>query len=243
MQEHFKNYKYAINSVQGFDLNTALRLWKAKFDTVKHFKRDVITHPALAELGQFVEEVWEDINPVTVQEALALQNLEHRRLYFDCIGVSKLFQSLEPKLLDRQVLKKTRKRWNEDNQEWDHHFEDVYELYEIDGNKLFGDLATASWMRAEPVFAVRCWCTTTNREYWIYVPRMAATGQRWASDKDIQPDAIRAIAWTIRLDITHPKHIYRQGDIIVAEASENSQKTSQYHLTKEQYLSLVCSET
>jgi len=57
------------------------------------------------------------------------------------------------------------------------------------------------------------------------------------------PDAVSAIAWTIRINITHPKRIYRQGDIIIAEESENSVITAPYHLNKQQYLALMYSET
>lgn len=235
--------EYSVSNHKGFSLNNALRLWKAKFETIKHFRRDVIKHSALQDLGAFVEEVWNNIEPITVQEALIEQNMEIRRVMFDCIGVSKLFQTLAPKKLDSQVLSKIRTRWDGNNKSYQHCFEDVYELYQIDGNKLF--TTTNAWQRANDVYAVRCWCTTTNREYWIYVPENIAMGERYSSwnKEAAAPDAVRAIAWTIRLNISNPKRIFRQGDIIVAEESELSTTVPEYHLTKEQYLNLLFSET
>lgn len=232
---------YYVSGIPGFTLSEALRFWKAKFETIKHFKRDVITHERLEELGNFVKEIWDTIIPISVQEALSEQNTEKRRVMFDCIGVAKLFQQLDPELLDKQVIPKTRTRWDHNNKPWTHQFEDVYELYRIDGTKMFEQ--ANKWQKPNPVYAVRCWCTTTNREYWIYVPAEAAIGKpEWSSAK-ADPDAIRAIAWTIRIDITHPKRIFRQGDIIVAEESEDSTQVEPYHLTKEQYLELIFSET
>jgi hypothetical protein len=238
---NFQAATYYVSGFKGFNLSQAMRLWKAKFETIKHFKRDVITHPSLEELGNFVEEFWDGIIPISVQEALQEKNTEQRRVMFDCIGVVKLFQQLDPELLDRQVIPKTRTRWNQNNDCWTHQFEDVYELYKIEGNKLFEPIN--QWQTPNPVFAVRCWCTSTQREYWIYVPQEVATGvQRWP-DKGYRPDAIRAIAWTIRIDISKPKRIFRQGDIIVAEESADSKEVTPYHLTKEQYLELIFSET
>jgi hypothetical protein len=177
-----------------------------------------------------------------VEEALKIQNTETRRTYFDCIGVVQLFKSLDPKLLDRQVITKKRANWDDENKESFRTFEDVYELYEIKGTKLF---EKDRWGREpNPVFAVRCWCTTTNREYWLYVNNEAATGQRWWGNRDgANYDAIRAIAWTIRIDVTNPERIYRQGDIIVVKKSKKSMDTREYHLDKKSYLSLMYSET
>lgn len=238
----YEDQQYIVNNQQDFTLSEALRLWRAKFPEFVDFKKDVIVHPNLEDFGKFVEEMWNEIEPVTVEEALKIQNTETRRTYFDCIGVVQLFKSLNPILRDRQVITKKRTGWDDDNKEVVRTFEDVYELYEIEGTKLF---PKDRWGRpANPVFAVRCWCTTTNREYWLYVTQEAATGHRWFSSEDKAAySAIRAIAWTIRIDITNPERIYRQGDIIVAKKSEKSRDTSSYHLDENQYLSLMYSET
>jgi hypothetical protein len=250
MESSYAQYKYVVNNQDGFDLTTALRLWKTKYqDDIRDFFKDVITHDQLQDFGYFVEECWNRIEPFTVEDALKVTNVEERRTYFDAIGIEKLFKGLEPKLLDRQVLKKNRTRWDDEFKEYTHTFEDVYELYEIDGKKLYDK---DRWGNdPQPIFAVRCWCTTTNREYWLYVPREAALGSRWwhRSINDSEPDAIRAIAWTVRIDVNPEdvEKIYRQGDIIVAKMKDSAKLTqstfSPYHLDKEQYLSLMYSET
>jgi hypothetical protein len=85
----------------------------------------------------------------------------------------------------------------------------------------------------------------------LYVPREAALGATWwnRDSEDSKPDAIRAIAWTVRIDVPEEnvEKIYRQGDIIIAKMKNSAKATettlSPYHLSKENYLSLMYSET
>jgi len=248
MQINYADQTYVVNNRSGFDLTTALRLWKTKYaDDYRDFQKEVITHKSLNDFDQFVQECWDKIKPVTVDEALKVANTEERRTYFDAIGIEKLFKSLDPKLLDKQVVKKNRQRWDDEFNEYTHEFEDVYELYQIEGTKLY-DLDR--WgNEPNPVYAVRCWCTTTNREYWLYVPREAALGDDWwHNSPKSKPDAVRAIAWTVRIDVPAEdvEKIYRQGDIIVVKTNTgftDAKTSTPYHLSKEQYLSLMYSET
>jgi hypothetical protein len=252
MQSSYANYKYVVNGRDGYHLTAALRLWKTKYqDDIRDFFKDVITHDQLQDFGLFVEECWNRIEPVTVEEALQQENTEDRRVFFDAIGIEKLFKSLDPKLLDKQVIDKNRTRWDDELNEYTYTFEDVYELYELDAKKMF---KTDRWGNEprEHIYAVRCWCTTTNREYWLYVPRHAALGESWwasSEDERAKPDAIRAIAWTVRIDVPEEnvEKIYRQGDIIVAKMKDKAKATvstfNPYHLSKDQYLSLMYSET
>lgn len=251
MQINYADQTFVVNNRSGFDLSTALRLWKTKYaDDYRDFQKAVIIHESLNDFDQFVQECWNKVKPVTVEEALKVANTEERRTYFDCIGIEKIFKALEPNLLDKQTIKKKRTRWDDKFEEYTHEFEDVYELYQIEGTKLY---EKDRWGNPpNPVYAIRCWCTTTNREYWLYVPREAALGDRWWYNDEhnkTQPDAIRAIAWTVRVDVPEEnvEKIYRQGDIIVAKMKDSAKATetnfNPYHLSKEQYLSLMYSET
>ena len=250
MQINYAEQTYIVNNRSGFSLTEALRLWKTKYENdYRDFEKEVIIHESLQDFNQFVKECWDTVKPITVEEALQHTNTEDRRTCFDAIGIEKLFKGLEPTLLDKQLVDKKRTRWDDYLNEYDYNFEDIYELYQIEGTKLYDK---DRWGNPpSPVFAVRCWCTTTNREYWLYVPREAALGSRWWSSEpeDNKPDAIRAIAWTVRIDVPEEnvEKIYRQGDIIVAKIKDKAKATettlSPYHLSKEQYLSLMYSET
>jgi hypothetical protein len=245
----YSKQKYIVNGRDGYDLTTALKLWKTKYENdYRDFKKAVITHESLNDFEEFVSSMWPLIETVTVQDALIQDNTEDRRVYFDAIGIEKLFKSLDPKLLDKQTIKKSRTRWDDEFNEYTHEFEDVYELYEIEGAKMFNKDRWGNEPR-DHIYAVRCWCTTTNREYWLYVPRWAALYEQWWNPQDNKPDAVRAIAWTVRLDVPigHVEKIYRQGDIIVAKIkndfSSDTESALPYHLSKEDYLQLMYSET
>ena len=248
-QFDFKTASYSVSGIGNLTMSDAMKLWKTRFPSFEHFRKAVIKVDALKDFGAFVEEMWDSIVPITIQEAFSERNAERRRVYFDCIGVEKIFKNLNPKSLDKQVIKKKRHRWDEKNEPWTHEFEDEYELFSIDPKELYATSDLSDWQKqrqATKYVAVRCKCTSTQREYWIYVPEEEAicNGARvWDDDKKKRYDAIKAIAWTIRIDITNPERVYRQGDIIVAMESGNSKKVTPYHLNKEQYLSLVYSET
>ena len=245
MKIDYSQQVYTVSNRGSFTLSEALCLWKAKYADLKDLKKEIIIHESLQDFGNFIEEMWDSIEPATVEQALARENAEERRVFFDCIGVQRLFKQLEPTLRDRQVIKKKRTKWDDNDDPYQYEFEDIYELYEIDGLKMF---ETDRWGRTpNPVFAVRCWCTTTNREYWLYVDNEAATGERWFSPgDDAKYDAIRAIAWTIRVDVSEEQieKLYRQGDIIVAKLNDTAQPMTFFrHLSKEAYLEKMYSET
>lgn len=254
---NYADLKFTVGGVNDIEFREAIQLWKTKYPDFRDFKREVITSPLLEDFGNFMEEMWEHIIPVTLKEGFSQDNIEKRRLYFDCIGVETLFKSLNPTLLDSQTIKKKRMNWDDDNNEQLYEFEDTYELYSIPASKL---QLKDRFNRENSVYAVRCKCTTTGREYWIYVPQEVAinvndwqlkhhneTGIPYTDYNGIQyipnPDAIRAIAWTVRIDVENTERIYRQGDIIVCKLGLNSQVVRPYHITKEQYLNLMYSET
>ena len=87
-----------------------------------------------------VQPIWDDIKPLTITEAFAEKNIELRRLMFSCIGIQEMFKQLEPELIDRQEIDFKNKRWDKDNQPYFENIKDVYELYNIKGEKLFPEV-------------------------------------------------------------------------------------------------------
>lgn len=228
------NYYYVENIKVNEDV--AKMYWKRLHKDYDNFYNTLIgenAHPEMQMFGDLIKQEWESIPHLTVQKAFEEKNIEVRRLYFRAIGVAEMFQELEPTLIDKQVLEKEGITWDSDNKEVTTHMRDEYELYEIQGAKLFPE-ESSSWRTANAtVFAVRCWCSTTGREYWIYVPRNI--GQKG--------DALEAIAWTVQLNITNPEYIYRQGDVILAKYSASSQECRPYHLEAKDYIKLLKAES
>ena len=238
MSFNFKEAVYSINKVSGFTLPMAERIWKTRYESADMAIEAIARHPRLQDLASYIANRWDEIEPITAAEALQEAMIEFRRTMFWAIGVTKLFTSLNPTLLDTVTLVKKNNRWDKNNKPYVQELTDIYELYKIDGATLLGQRNNRN---AVDVFAVRCWCTSTEREYWIYVPQNAAyiydhkTGEK--------PSALKAISWTFNVSTSDIDKIYRQGDIILVKSKEKPEYNYSRHLTAEMYTNHLISET
>jgi len=229
----FENYTFTVRNVRGVSLDEALRLWKTSYSTFKEFLKNVIIYESLEEFGDYVSTVWSDVEPITASEAFEQDNVEKRRLYFDVIGVDEVFKQADPELIDMKEVVLNNQRWEKDGTPYLQTGVDKYTLYKINGTELFGS-TISEWQRNNSsVYAVKCSCTTTGRNYWLYVP----------TEIGLKESALEAIAWTCRIGITNPKAIYRQGDIFIVEANADSEVCTPYHLDYATYSSLIKSQT
>ena len=231
---NYQELKYTVENQSGVSYDNALILWKTMYKDFNAFLTNVIRFDSMKDFGDHCASVWKDVEVATAQDAFGQENLEMRRLFFKAIGIEKMFQELNPELVAEETIVFNNAVWNEKDKSMDVKIiHDKYELYKIKGDKLFPE-EKSEWRRANAdIYAVRCWCTTTAREYWIYVPRNI--GQKG--------DALEAIAWTVQLTITDPEYIYRQGDVILTKYSSTSKECRPYHLTAEQYVKLLKAES
>ena len=103
----------------------------------------------------------------------------------------------------------------------------VYELHEVYGEKLGIN---------QSLYAVKCWCTTTNKEHWI-----------WVEDK-YKDNVLEAVASTFRIHpniIPYIKELKRQGDILLVELTEDVKPEGNelVPLTAEQYFTLLTAQS
>ena len=247
MSSTLADYDYVVSGYRGFTLSEAMQLWKTKYqDDIRDFYKEVCNHPSMDELKEFVTDNWESINPINVQQAFMQDNIEKRRAFFDAIGIARLIKELDPVLLDKQTITKKRFGWDDDNKEVETIFEDTYELYQVSKDILYKGITDRWFIGNDDTYVVRCWCTTTNREYWIFTQNLTNIYHINPKTNNYEKhphDAIASIAWTIRINVKNPERIYRQGDIIVVKHGPDSTETRPYHLDKEQYLQLMYSET
>lgn len=228
-----KDLAFLVEGVK-VDHDNALKIWKKTYKSFVEFHKAVIApakHEQMDELGDYVLQMWDSIEDITAADAFALKHIEIRRLYFKAIGVAEMFSELEPELVDKKLLDKIGVSWDEKDNSVSSPIADMYELYKIEGSKLFPEESHSWRQQNATVYAVRCWCSTTLREYWIYVPRHIGEKR----------DALEAIGWTVQLNITDPVYIHRQGDVIIAKASPSSRECTPYHLTGAEYKSLLIS--
>jgi hypothetical protein len=221
----------------------AMRMWKKIHKTYDNFYEQIIkptNNEFMNEMAMHIKKEWDNVKDITSTDAFALKNVELRRLYFKAIGVIEMFKEMEPTLVDTKTLVKNGYRWDENNVKVPYEINDKYELYKIDGCRLYPE-ESSSWRSDNAtVYAVRCWCSTTGREYWIYVPRNVGE----------EGNALNAIAWTVRLNHTYPKSIIRQGDVILYELSSKSEVLEKrwgreqfHHLTGKEYTDLIIATT
>jgi hypothetical protein len=190
-----------------------------------------------------LQDIWNDIVPLTFKEIAQLKNLEQRRICINHLGIDRLVGEVNPKLIDKQTIEKTTTWINENNELETIKFSDTYELYEVEEKALLGD--SIYTRRGNNKFYVKCKDTSTDREYliWVDVHSVHRTngGRQWDMDKVIEEvNAIQCIAWTIttNVDEGNIEKIIRQGDCILIKP-KTMEFGSERHLTEQEYRELL----
>ena len=70
-QFDFKTASYSVSGIGNLTMSDAMKLWKTRFPSFEHFRKAVIKVDALKDFGAFVEEMWDSIVPITIQEAFS----------------------------------------------------------------------------------------------------------------------------------------------------------------------------
>lgn len=217
-----------------FDFNIGCRVLKLKFEKSPHPE---------------IEGIWDDIEPLTFREIAQLENLEQRRISLLYLGLDRLVEQCNPKLIDKKTIKKETTWVNTDGELITKKFNDTYELYEVSGKSLGQD----RWKRdGESQYYVKCKDTSTDRDYLIWIDkrdvwRTNNVDGKGGWDKwEKYNDAVASIAWTIQTNV--PKgnigEIVRQGDCILIKPKGKFEfLESPRHLTKKEYMELLVCES
>jgi len=192
--------KYFVNRVQFDDLATVLKIYKRQ----KKSLMEVLRLFSNEENRKKVQTLYPKISPITVKEALSFANTEQRMTAMQFIDIEEIVEELEAVCVDKQTVTKKQTRWNTQAKPYEHIYNDTYELYKIQGEKMG---LKKTWRGTPDLFFVKCTCASTAKQFYLYVP----------SEIGEKKDAITAIAWTMPF----------QGK----------------HLTKEQYMDYMYSET
>jgi len=192
-----------------------------------------------------LNDIWNDIVPMTFKEIAQLTNVEQRRIAINYMGIDKLVSQVKPKLLDRQVIDKTTTWITENGEVETLNFKDTYELYEVKREVLLGDKA---FNALNEFYYVKFKDTSTDREYmiWVDIRSVCNTNEinMWRDDWVKKVTATQCIAWTIMTNVPkgNIEKIVRQGDCIMIKPKDKSisnVNNAQRHLTEEEYLSLL----
>lgn len=212
---------------RSFDYDIGCRLLKLKYK----------------EPFEGLEDIWDDIKPLSLQEILEIPNVEDRRVAINCLGLERLNKEINSVLVDTKTINKST-TWVLENGELETvQYEDVYNLYKISSSELFG-----STFPNRDEYYVEFKDTSTNRKYllWVDIISVFRTNHPNESLINLKLDAIEAIAWTITTDVPEGEieEIIRQGDCILIRPKGEYKKLERFrHLTKKEYVELLTKES
>lgn len=195
-----------------------------------------------------LEDIWNDIVPLTFKEIAQMENLEERRIGIMYLGLDRLVKEVEPKLIDTKTIKKTTTWLNAKGVIETTNFDDTYELYEVNGDK-FSDGIKNDWQKMKNSYYVKLKDTSTDRNYfiWINPNSVYTTNNKERYGFDIKKiNAIQCIAWTIQTNVPigNIQKILRQGDCILIKPKGKYEPLSEArHLTENEYRTLLVAES
>lgn len=176
-----------------------------------------------------LEFMYDNATPFTYTEAFKLENNEFKSIVFGTINVSEMIENLGSKRINTDGRTSMQKVYDKSgNFICNREISNIYEVYEVNGEKLgvTGNL-----------YALKCWCTTTNNEHWLWI------------EEKYKDNPLEAIASTFRVHedvIDKLKEIKRQGDILLVELKEEYKdfipSGEMVPLTSDQYFSLLTAQ-
>jgi hypothetical protein len=174
-----------------------------------------------------IEEIFEEVTPFTYEEAFKLENREFQSVVFGSIDISEMIKNLGAERIATDGIEVKHKRFAQDGTLLgveDYH--NIYEIYEVSGKKLGLE---------ENIYALKCWCTSTNKEHWLWI------------EDEYKNKPLEAVASTFRIHknlIPYINEIKRQGDVLLVEMKEDIMPDGEIvPLTAEQYFGLLTSQS
>jgi len=177
-------------------------------------------------IGEFIKQIskiYDEVEAFTYTEAFEIESDSFRALVFGSIDISNMINELGCTRIATDGKEVTQKVYSTTGDYLgDKTFNNIYEVHEVDGTKLGLD---------KPLYALKCWCTTTDKEHWLWI------------DDSQKMSPLEAIASTFRVHenlIPYIKEIKRQGDILLLELTEDIQPSGDVvPLTAAQYFGFL----
>lgn len=219
-------FKYGINDI---------RYLKGKYTNEERFKERCL-NTVVEKVKEFyhvdldVTDVLEDyrmVEPFSYVEAFKLEDNALRFKVFGSISIRDMIESLGAKRIKTEGHPGKNKVYSPSGEFLrEDPIDNIYEMYEVNGEGL---------NLRENIYCVKCWCTTTNKEHWLWV------------ESQFKDDVLTAVASTFRIHqnlIPHIKELKRQGDILLVEMKEEVEPQGEIvPLTKEQYFGLLTAQS
>ncbi|EDP98287.1 hypothetical protein U8527_19985 [Kordia algicida OT-1] len=191
------------------------------------------SNPSFDEIIRSIKKKWKKVTPLTYEEIFQLHDFSLRRFAFNYVGVDTFMKKLKAKRIATEGIEVHHAVYDEFGNKSMVQKHNIFEIYEADFNKV---QHFRSWRGEKQLrYAVKCWCTSTNQEHWIWI------------ESAYKDDPLAAIASTFRVHenvIPFIKCLKRQGDILLCEMKRNVRPEGTIRpLTKEEYFGLLISES
>ena len=169
-------------------------------------------------------DIYDEVEPFTYEESFKITNELFQAKVFGSIDIGEMISNLGHKRLKTEGRKVTHKQFDiQGNDLPSVEYDNIYEVHEIDGTKL--------GLEGEMLYALKCWCTSTNKEHWLWI------------EDEFKDSPLEAVASTFRIHenlIPHIKELKRQGDVLLVEMKHDVEPEGDIvALNTEQYFSLL----
>ncbi|WGH76448.1 hypothetical protein P8625_04615 [Tenacibaculum tangerinum] len=219
IEEFIRIIKMRHQSFQNFYTREVLREWDCELN--EHFV--FILHK--------IEKQWKQIVSYSYEQLFSINNLNIRRFSFNYVGVAQMMKALNARRVATKGILVDYYKYDLGGKKAKCQKHNIFETYQVDFNEI-EDLKT--W-NSQKAYAVKCWCTSTNKEHWLWI------------EEQYKDKPLEAIASTFRVHenvIPYIKCLKRQGDILICEMkNEVIPQGSVRPLTKEEYFGLLVAES
>lgn len=181
-------------------LDNVTKYFKGLYNTKERFRRrtkKLADH--LQKPVQMILDNYDHVDHFTYKEVFSLEDETFQSLVFGTIDIREMIEYLGHERIGEEGIELKNKVFDTDGtfKGW----EDITQMYEV--HRINGKVIDRN-----DFYAVRCWCTSTDSEAWLYI------------QEQYKDDPLTAIASTFRIHknlIPYIKEIKRQGDVMVAE--------------------------
>ena len=181
----------------------------------------------LIEVIDLIVTSYDTTQPYTYTEAFKLESDVFRAMVFGCIRVPEMIRELGHTRIATAGRAVRHKQFAPDGEFTGYRSYDVvFETHRVDGTTL--------GLR-DDIYAVRCWCTTTSNEHWLWIQ------DEWRNDP------LEAIAHTFQVHenlVPYIKELKRQGDVLLVELTEDVEpRGAMVTLSADQYFGLLTAQS
>lgn len=224
------------DSNQKIDYESIARYYKGLYRSGdqmhRHFteySRHANENGTLDHLKKLIDEV----EPFTYDEVFQFENSTFQALVFGTVDIPEMIKNLGSERISTDG-KKVRNKVFDSNGEFQGYEEkhNIFEVHRISSDKLTNI--------NNDFYALRCWCTSTDQEHYIYI------------EERYKDDPLQAVASTFRVPnniIDYIHEIKRQGDVLICEMKDSYYEDgveptgTPEPLDKETYFKLLTCET